>query len=573
MMALNDACDGSQASPSVATYLDGTSAWLLDTRSGVVCLKCLRLWRLNDWTRALEKRNEETGRLPTPTPMIALLIERQIASLLAGELIESLDTAVLREIKLGTGEVIDHVLMCHPQCRDCAPFQRLDLSYELRRQHQAPLRSMTLRDIAKGPLAIAVDEAVGLVRQIIRHDGSPIASGATATLHGISSPLIAEHGYGRSGRPGDDPVIAAIEAIERYAGTAPHGREDDVVASFEELGDKAIDPTAFILHDSAQADEPEYRLQQYHPSLRYGWTRAYSFRRDATVLIPTQLAYYSTNNSVAGTGGHFVYEVSNGCAAGSTIAEAALFGLLEAIERDAFLVSWHSGRKLWAYEASECGDDSARAICARLVAEGLVVEAFDIGCGLPGASMAVAVHDPERRFDASLACAAATHIDPNRALRAALNEVATMKQRLTPPERHERDGRARELLANPFLIRGMDDHIIQGWPPEGRVAKSFPRHEALRSWHYLPLVRSDMESMPHILAEYVAKTLEHAVDVLIVDQSVAPLAARGLYCVKVLVPGLLPMTFGHSHRRLDWSRIARFADNLAHMRDDPHIFP
>jgi ribosomal protein S12 methylthiotransferase accessory factor len=44
--------------------------------------------------------------------------------------------------------------------------------------------------------------------------------------------------------------------------------------------------------------------------------------------------------------------------------------------------------------------------------------------------------------------------------------------------------------------------------------------------------------------------LAAGLDVLAVDLTTAELRAGGLAAAKVLVPGTLPMTFGHAHRRL-----------------------
>src|SRR5690606_21255903 len=40
-------------------------------------------------------------------------------------------------------------------------------------------------------------------------------------------------------------------------------------------------------------------------------------------------------------------------------------------------------------------------------------------------------------------------------------------------------------------------------------------------------------------------------DVIVVDQSSKETLRHGLHCVKVLIPGMLPMTFGHHFTRLN----------------------
>jgi ribosomal protein S12 methylthiotransferase accessory factor len=39
-------------------------------------------------------------------------------------------------------------------------------------------------------------------------------------------------------------------------------------------------------------------------------------------------------------------------------------------------------------------------------------------------------------------------------------------------------------------------------------------------------------------------------DVIVVDQTTSEMKRNGLFCVKVLIPGMLPMTFGHHLTRI-----------------------
>jgi len=52
------------------------------------------------------------------------------------------------------------------------------------------------------------------------------------------------------------------------------------------------------------------------------------------------------------------------------------------------------------------------------------------------------------------------------------------------------------------------------------------------------------------LLEAVDRMLAGSMDVIVVDQTSPLHRAGGLHCVKVIVPGALPMTFGHHNRRV-----------------------
>jgi ribosomal protein S12 methylthiotransferase accessory factor len=73
--------------------------------------------------------------------------------------------------------------------------------------------------------------------------------------------------------------------------------------------------------------------------------------------------------------------------------------------------------------------------------------------------------------------------------------------------------------------------------------------------------------------------LADARDVLIVNQSFGEMEAAGFNCVKVLAPGLTPVSFGHQHRRISLERIRRYAGPAfapateADINPYPHNFP
>lgn len=55
------------------------------------------------------------------------------------------------------------------------------------------------------------------------------------------------------------------------------------------------------------------------------------------ILVPESIAYYSLGHRDA-----YVYETSNGCAIGGSLEEAIFHGILEVVERDAFLLTWYA---------------------------------------------------------------------------------------------------------------------------------------------------------------------------------------------------------------------------------------
>ncbi|SFJ65049.1 ribosomal protein S12 methylthiotransferase accessory factor [Thermoflavimicrobium dichotomicum] len=72
-------------------------------------------------------------------------------------------------------------------------------------------------------------------------------------------------------------------------------------------------------------------------------------------------------------------------------------------------------------------------------------------------------------------------------------------------------------------------------------------------------------------------------DVIVVDQTTPEIKRNGLHCVKVLIPGMLPMTFGHHLTRVTGlERVLRVPVELGYAKEPltleqlnphPHPFP
>lgn len=572
-------------SPLLLLWRHG-ECWICPAATPHACFRCFHLWRLHEWTIGFSRH-------PTPEPEPLLspppLADAWLAAVVAATATETdLDaetgSAKARRVGIEERVVSEHAFIRHPECPRCEPLPANSRGIAARMladedPTRRGLRGASLQDMASAILPDAKDERTGLVRAVLQRTSTPMLGMRSATLYPFRTPTALEEGFGRSGKAADDTVIALLEGIERFAGMRPRGQRTATTGSYAALRAHAIDPASFLLHAPEQHGEPGFSLAAYSPDTEYDWVWGYSFRRDDAVLVPLQLAYFGLGPAAQVTGGRFVYEISNGCAIGSSIGEATLHGLLEAIERDAFLASWHSGRKVRTLDARGCGDPFVRAMLARLGAEGLETDVYDLRCDLPPAVVAVRIRDPEQRFGPAALFAAGAHPDPDRALRAALGEAATFVRRYDPKEREARLRSAEILLDAPSEVRSMDDHALQCWPRRALAERDF------RTTPGPALPWSDVPGMPGaedaptraLLADLVNATLSVASDVIVVDQGFEPFRSRGVHCVKVLAPGLLPMTFGHRYRRLSRERLMRVlgpdAGDVPAFREDPHVFP
>jgi ribosomal protein S12 methylthiotransferase accessory factor len=558
--------------------------WISTRAAAQPCFHCLQLRRLHGWTVGFTRNGAGTrDDVLSASPLVDMWLSATIAAA-ASEADTEADTVIdkARLVSLDHRTVSVHRYTRHPDCPRCRPLPDNSAAVAAQMFHaegDTPrgLRGVSLRTMAAAVLPDAKDGRIGLIRRIAPRSGTPLLGMRAAALYPFKDPATIEEGFGRSGNSANDAVVALLEGLERFAGMRPRGQRTVVQGSYAALQAQALDPRSYILHAPEQYGQPGFTLAEYSPDTVYDWVWGYSLRRGGAVLVPLQLAYYGLGRSAHVTGGRFVYEISNGCALGSSLAEAALHGLLEVIERDAFLACWYSQRAVDTVDLRGCADPFVRAMLARLSAEGLETQCYDIRCGLPPAAFAIRLTDPELRFGPAALYAAGAHLDRDDALRAALAEAVTFVYRYDEKEKTEKMNKALALLDSPAQVRFMADHALQCWPQRALAERSFMTSSGpALSWSALPSVtRSEGVPTAQLLAGLVEATLAVAADVIVIDQGFEPYRARGVHCAKVLVPGLLPMTFGHQHRRISAARLEQVAGGAEtrSFRSDPHIFP
>ncbi len=134
---------------------------------------------------------------------------------------------------------------------------------------------------------------------------------------------------------------AAIgEALERYSGSFVPG-ERLVVASADQLGPSAVDPERFALFSAAQHAAAGFPFAPFRRDTVVSWVDGFAVPSGEHAYLPAQLVFMPWRDAVAGET-RIGHTTSSGLACAPTLEEAVLTGLLELIERDAFMLVWHN---------------------------------------------------------------------------------------------------------------------------------------------------------------------------------------------------------------------------------------
>jgi len=445
-----------------------------------------------------------------------------------------------------------HELRPFPQCATCGDpdimrrqaHRPVVLSSRRKASYSAGHRSQTPEQVL-AEYRHLVSPVTGVIKEIRRDEHGPdffnsFRSGPNVAarmnnVNTLRATMRIENG-GKGVTAVHAEASALCEAIERYSGNF-YGDEARLRGSLRTLGDVAIHPETCRLYDPRQYDRRsewnsehgpfQYVCEPFDEDALMDWTPVWSLTQRRHRLLPTEMLYFGVP---AGPGPHYLHADSNGNAAGSSIEDAVLQGLLELIERDAVALWWYNRTAQQAVDLDAFADpwlDELRDVYAGL---GREVWALDLTSDF-GVPVTAAVSRRVDREHEEILFGFGAHLDPRLALRRALTELNQMMPQLIAAEP---DGRYR-----------CDDPDMVGWlrtatlAAEPYLAPDAAR-PALGPSDYGYTAKTDLLDDLRGLQD---KVEELGMELLVLDQTRPDV---GLPVVKVIVPGM----------RHFWARLA-----------------
>jgi len=399
------------------------------------------------------------------------------------------------------------------------------------------------RFVGTGCLLAATDEVLGTVS--VDHSGCSNVSRAASQASAIA------------------------EAVERYAGAAWPAADLPRVAA-ENLDAATIDPGEFTFFRDEQLAMPGFPFVPFTSHTPIRWVEGFRVPDCEPFLLPARLVFLSPPPPDEPP---IAYATSNGLACGATLEEAILAGLLELVERDAFMVVWANRLSLplldWIGDA-----ELERVERLYLAPAGLRYAAVDASCffGIP--VVIGVVHGPEA--DAGrLGLGAAAAVTIQEAARKALAEAFWVQQGSRDLIRGE------SVVPRAEEIRDFDDHLRFYADPSNLALATFldAAEERRPTADIPPLHGADVRSL---IESAAAKLAARAVTLYAADVTTPDIREVGLFVVRVLSPQLCPLDVIHLARFLGPRRLFHAAHELG-FRDepltletvnhDPHPFP
>ena len=450
-----------------------------------------------------------------------------------------------------------------------------DFETELNRNDIKGYRSHAFNDLRQTVFENFVDPKTGVFNVLLDEYESPFS----VSVANLPLPVGKDEvGVGRTLSYDQSQTVAILEGIERYAGMEPRGKKTTVFDSYNNLSHIALDPRRLGLHSEAQYNMPGFPFKPFDPAKKMYWVWGYCLTTNAPMLVPETCAYYGLNYR-DGVQNAFVYEISNGCSLGGNLQEAILHGMFEVIERDAFLMAWYRKLRLKKINNGSIADKETQIMLTKFEqVTNYAVYLFDMTLENEVPSVwALAKNKGDNGMN--ILCAAGAHFDPIKAIQNSLHELAGILIALQ--EKFEnRKTALYEMVHDSHLVKHMEDHSLLYGLKETEKRfdflldaheREYTLDELYGDKQYTGVLSSDLQKL-------IQRFRDLELDIIVIDQTSEEMKRNALACVKVLIPGMLPMTFGHAMRRIDgFERLTKVPKQLGLEENGfnpfPHPFP
>ncbi|MCP4663203.1 MAG: TOMM precursor leader peptide-binding protein [bacterium] len=459
-----------------------------------------------------------------------------------------------------------HPVLRTARCPDCSHFGPF-MPYRFARHFDLGNRSGAGADPILRLRRKLVSPLTGPIRSVdrfARTAGDPAVEQWTATVAdagclSLGRPLIYSGGCDLSG---EAAIGAALgEGVERLASAQPNPA-DLFIAPYPEISDDAVDPLSWdVFHPQTRA----LRGFPFPPPSReqpMSWLWGYSLSERRPKAIPASRVFALGHPLTPGDRGDFA--IVSGFAAADTLEEAACHGLLEVLERDAFMIAWANRLPMKRLEIDRSSPGQVGAYLATFEDRGLEARCSTVRLDL-GAHLVVAIGRSSRPADPATWIAAAADPDLANACRRAIKELVASRVYVRGEVQR---ARGRLPLPIPEQVIEMGDHgLLYARPEMARYLESW--------WNppqSVPLPEPQPASAPWAkLSRAVERITGTGLEVLVVDLTPPELKELGLWVVKALVPGTYPMNFDSRWPQLGGRRIREVPVDLG-LLDAPLAF-
>ena len=344
-------------------------------------------------------------------------------------------------------------------------------------------------------------------------------------------------------------VAKAIgEAVERYC-AAIYDIEELSLSDSNSLAFPHVEPEDFALYSDDQFQQTGFPWVKFDSKAAVRWTPAVDLSSGEELLVPAALVFVPYHFYRGSGDSPIAQPISTGLACHTNPAQAVLTAICEVIERDAFTITWQAEMAMPQIRV-ETLSDSAYDLVERFERTGgkIVLLNLAMDHGVPTILSVLRTSAPE---GPALVFAAATSLDPERAVCSALEELAHTRR-----YSQQIKSRMRRLVTDASYSNVIDqvDHLNLYCDHDNMPLADFIFSSSKRiDFHKIPdLSRGDPEQDVLAITQLI-NGIGHRV--LMADITTSDAREVGVTVVRALIPGFHPLFMGHAVRALGGRRL------------------
>jgi ribosomal protein S12 methylthiotransferase accessory factor len=426
-----------------------------------------------------------------------------------------------------------------------------------------------------------VDDRVGVVNHLSE---APADAGAPQLFHyyaqaSNTSAFCSQENFVYTGGASYNRELAMAkavgEAVERYC-SAIYDVEELPLCSRQEADFRCVPPSDWALYTEDQYQRPGFPFVPFDDSTPVRWAEAIDPITGELWHVPAAMVYMPYYYYMKTADSPIVQPISSGMACHCSPAEAAMSGISEVVERDAFMITWLA-RLAPPRIAVDSLSDRNYDLVQRFERTGSSVTLFNVTTDVGIPTIMSVLQSPSPQAPA-LVFANSSSLSAEEAVRNSLEELAHTRRFMQQIVNHM-----------PRLVPAPPDHDnvvdqmthLNFWCDHTNAG--------LADFLWKSKQRIDFDDLPNDATGRPADDLHTMCEkirgaghqVLLVDLTSPDIEPLGLTALRALIPGFHPLTMGYSIRALGGKRLAEVPAKLKQPgispdRGDnpsPHPFP
>lgn len=414
-----------------------------------------------------------------------------------------------------------------------------------------------------------VDDRTGIIRYV---QDLPREAGAPEFFHFYAQAcntraFSAQENFGHTGGASasrDVALAKAIgEAVERYS-CALYELDELPLCARESAPFPCTDPAEFALYAPEQYRRPGFLFVPFDDATIIRWTSAVDPLDGSTCYVPASMVYMPYRYYLDTGDSPIMQPISTGLACHGGQAPAAISGVCEVIERDAFMITWQA--KLAPPQILvETLDDANYDLVRRFEKAGAGVTLLNITTDVAVPVVLAVLQSPSPRAPA-LVFAASAGLNPADAVRKSLEELAHTRRYM-----QQITDLLPRLVTEPPGHENIVDQVthLNYWCDHANA----PQAEFL----FASKARVEMGEIESLATGDPVADLEGLCSrvraignrVLIADLTTEDVGDLGLTVIRALIPGFHPLQMGYGTRALGGQRLWNVPRILSHQGITP----